>query len=61
MDLACGIVPVEHEAKVLGAFPINVNLIVLLEYTGEMFDVFLLMYCTPKLSTMRVKLIGHQL
>ncbi len=41
MELACGIVPVEHEAKVLGAFPVNVDLIVLLEYAGKMFDVFL--------------------
>jgi hypothetical protein len=41
MDLACGLVPVEHEAKVLGAFPIDVNIVVLLEYAGEMFDVFL--------------------
>jgi hypothetical protein len=40
MDLACGVVPVEHEAKVLHAFPIDVNLVVLLEYAGEMFDVF---------------------
>ncbi len=41
MDLACGIVPVEHKSKVLGAFPIDVDLVVLLEYTGKMFDVFL--------------------
>ncbi len=41
MDLVCVVVLVEHEAKVSGAFPINVNLVVLLEYAGEMFDVFL--------------------
>ncbi len=41
MDLACDVVPVEHEAKVSSAFPINVNLVVLLEYAGKMFDVFL--------------------
>jgi hypothetical protein len=41
MDLACGIVPVECEAKVSSAFLINVNLIVLLEYAGKMFNVFL--------------------
>ena len=41
MDLACGIVPVKREAKVLSAFPIDVNLVVLLEYTGKMFDIFL--------------------
>jgi hypothetical protein len=41
MDLACAIVPVKHEAKVSGAFPIYVDLVVLLEYTGEMFDISL--------------------
>ncbi len=41
MDLVCGIVPVEREAKVLGAFPINVNLVVLLEYAGKIVNVFL--------------------
>ncbi len=41
MDLACGVVPVEREAKVLGAFPINVDLVVLLKYAGKMFNVFL--------------------
>jgi hypothetical protein len=41
MDLVCGIVPVEREAKVSHTFPININLVVLLEYTGKMFDVFL--------------------
>jgi hypothetical protein len=41
MDLACGVVSVEREAKVLGAFPTNIDLLVLLEYTGKMFDVFL--------------------
>jgi hypothetical protein len=41
MDLACGVVPVEREAKVSRAFPINVDLIVLLEDAGKMFDVFL--------------------
>ncbi len=41
MDFACGVVPVKHEAKVLSAFPININLVVLLEYAGEMFDTFL--------------------
>jgi hypothetical protein len=41
MDLACGVVPVKHEAKVSSAFPININLVVLLEYAGEMFDDFL--------------------
>jgi hypothetical protein len=41
MDLACGVVPVEREAKVLGAFPIDVDLVVMLEYAGKMFDVFL--------------------
>jgi hypothetical protein len=41
MDLACGAVPVEHEAKLSSAFPIDVNLVVLLEYAAEMFDVFL--------------------
>jgi hypothetical protein len=34
------LVPVKHEAKVLSAFPINVDLVVLFEYAGEMFDVF---------------------
>jgi hypothetical protein len=41
MDLACGVVPVEHEAKVSGAFPIDIDLVVLLEYAGKMFNVFL--------------------
>jgi hypothetical protein len=41
MDLACGVVPVEHEAKVSRAFPVDVDLVVLLKYTGDMFDVFL--------------------
>jgi hypothetical protein len=36
MDLACG-----HEAKVSRAFPINVDLVVLLECAGKMSDVFL--------------------
>ncbi len=40
MDLACGIVPVKCEAKVLRTFPININLVVLLEYAGKMFNVF---------------------
>ncbi len=41
MDLVCGVASVECEAKVSSAFPINVNLVVLLEYAGKMFDVFL--------------------
>ncbi len=41
MDLACGVVPVKHEARVSRAFPININLVVLLEYAGKMIDVFL--------------------
>ncbi len=41
MDLACGVVPVKHEVKVLSAFPIDVDLVVLLEYAGGMFDIFL--------------------
>jgi hypothetical protein len=41
MDLACGVVPVKHEAKISGAFPIDVDLVVLLEYAREMLDVFL--------------------
>jgi hypothetical protein len=48
MDLACGVVPVEHEAKVLRAFPVNVDLVVLLEYTGKMFDVFLVIVLHSK-------------
>ncbi len=40
MDLVCGIVQVERGAKVLHAFPLN-NLVVLLEYTGKIFDAFL--------------------
>jgi hypothetical protein len=41
MDLVCGIVPIKHEAKVLRAFPININLVVLLEYADKMFDIVL--------------------
>jgi hypothetical protein len=41
MDLVCGVVPVKREAKVSSAIPIDVDLVVLLEYAGEMFDVFL--------------------
>jgi hypothetical protein len=41
MDLGCGVVPVKREVKVSCAFPIDVNLIFLLEYAGEMFDSFL--------------------
>ncbi len=41
MDLVCGIVPIKHEAKVSHAFPIDVDLVVLLEYADEMFDVVL--------------------
>jgi hypothetical protein len=41
MDLVCGVVPIKREAKVSRAFPINVNLVVLLEYADEMFDVVL--------------------
>jgi hypothetical protein len=41
MDLACGVVPVGREAKVSSAFSINIDLVVLLEYAGKMFDVFL--------------------
>ncbi len=42
VDLACGVVPVKREAKVSSAFPINVNLVILLEYADEMFDVVLI-------------------
>ncbi len=41
MDLAWGVVPVKHEAKVSCAFPVNVDLVVMLEYAGKMFDIFL--------------------
>jgi hypothetical protein len=41
MDLMCGVVPVKHEAKVSHAFPVDVELAVLLDYAGEMFNVFL--------------------
>jgi hypothetical protein len=41
MDLPCGVVPVKREAKVSRAFPINIDLIFLLEYAGKMFDIFL--------------------
>jgi hypothetical protein len=41
MDLVYGVVPVEREAKVLRTFPISIDLVALLEYAGEMFDVFL--------------------
>jgi hypothetical protein len=41
MDLVCGVVPVKHEAKVSRASPIDVDLVVLLEYAGKIFNVFL--------------------
>ncbi len=41
MDLVCGVVPIKHEAKVSCAFPIDVDLVVLLEYTDKMFDIVL--------------------
>jgi hypothetical protein len=41
MDLVCGVVPIKCEAKVSCAFPINVDLVVLLEYADGMFDVIL--------------------
>ncbi len=41
MDLVCGVVPIKREAKVSRAFPINVDLVVLLEYADEMFDIIL--------------------
>jgi hypothetical protein len=41
MDLGCGIAPVKREAMVSRVFPVDVDLIVLLEYAGEMFNVFL--------------------
>jgi hypothetical protein len=41
MDLVCGVVPIKHEAKVLHAFPIDVDLVVLLEYADKMFNLVL--------------------
>ncbi len=41
MDLVCSVIPIKCEAKVLHAFPIDVDLAVLLEYTDEMFDIIL--------------------
>ncbi len=41
MDLVCSVVPIKCEVKVLRAFPINVDLVVLLEYIDEMFNVVL--------------------
>jgi hypothetical protein len=38
MDLVCGVVPIKREAKVSRAFPIDVDLVVLLEYADEMFN-----------------------
>ncbi len=41
MDLVCGVVQIKREAKVSHAFPINVDLVVLLEYADKMCNIVL--------------------
>ena len=53
------VIPIQCESKISYSIPIHVDFVILAENAGEVVHVALLMYCTPKLSTTRVKLIGH--